>query len=101
RLAKLYHPDANQHDPKAAYRFKEISEAYQVVGDVEKRKTYDEMRRLGAFSGVGGARDRGGARTGGAANQTGDFGFDIGGLGGLGDLFSSMFGGTGAGRASG
>src|SRR6185503_13751634 len=101
RLAKRYHPDANQNDPKSADRFKEISEAYQVIGDAEKRKQYDEMRRLGAFSGFGGARDRGGARTGGGANQTGDFGFDIGGLGGLGDLFSSMFGGTGAGRASG
>jgi len=49
RLAKRYHPDANQNDPKAADRFKEISEAYQVVGDAEKRKQYDDMRRLGAF----------------------------------------------------
>ena len=50
RLAKRYHPDANQNDPKAADRFKEISEAYQVVGDAEKRKQYDDMRRLGAFA---------------------------------------------------
>ena len=50
RLAKRYHPDANPNDPKAADRFKEISEAYQVVGDAEKRKQYDDMRRLGAFT---------------------------------------------------
>src|SRR5919202_4307039 len=72
RLAKQYHPDANKNDPKAADRFKEISEAYNVVGDAEKRKQYDEMRRLGAFGGFGGAggpfgpgAGRGGARPGG------------------------------------
>lgn len=109
RLAKRYHPDANQNDPKAADRFKEISEAYQVLGDAEKRKQYDDMRRLGAFGGFGGAGARprsgpagpsgAGARPGGA----GDYSsfrwqdFDIGGLGGIGDLFSSMFGGGRAG----
>src|SRR4051794_19635449 len=51
RLAKKYHPDANKNDPKAADRFKEISEAYSVVGDEAKRKQYDDMRRLGAFGG--------------------------------------------------
>src|SRR5512132_1172498 len=76
RLAKRYHPDANQNDPKAADRFKEISEAYQVVGDAEKRKQYDEMRRLGAFSGFGGGRERTGSRPGAGGNQSGDFSFD-------------------------
>jgi molecular chaperone DnaJ len=93
-LAKKYHPDANASDPKAAERFKEISEANNVLGDPEKRKQYDEMRRLGAFdggfAGFGGGRARPGGRTAGA---TGFEDFDIGGLGGLGDLFSSMFGG--------
>src|SRR5918992_5722867 len=63
RLAKKYHPDANRDDPKAGERFKEISEAYTILGDAEKRKQYDEMRRLGAFGdfarrggGYGGAR---------------------------------------------
>src|SRR6476659_3828022 len=106
KLAKKYHPDANASDPKAGERFKEISEANNVLGDVEKRKQYDEMRRLGAFDGgfggFGGgfgSRPRGGAggARGGAGNaqqQTINFqDFDIGGLGGLGDLFSSMFGG--------
>src|ERR671929_707772 len=68
RLAKKYHPDANKSDPKAAERFKEISEAYNVLGDAEKRKQYDDMRRLGAFGGFGGgggARARAGAGAGG------------------------------------
>jgi molecular chaperone DnaJ len=109
RLAKQYHPDANQNDPKAADRFKEISEAYNVLGDVEKRKQYDDMRRLGAFGGMSGfggsARaSRPGAR--GAPPGPGQPGagtftdFDVGGIGGLGDLFSSMFGGaSGASRS--
>src|SRR2546423_14555911 len=51
KLAKKYHPDANANDPKAGERFKEISEANNVLSDSEKRKQYDEMRRLGAFDG--------------------------------------------------
>ncbi len=102
RFAKQYHPDKNPNNPKATDRFKEISEAYQVVGDVEKRKQYDEMRTLGAFSGFGTAQP-GGARQRPSgqrpapgqdpySNQSSRFqDFDIGGLGGLGDLFSSMF----------
>jgi len=103
RLAKKHHPDANKGDPKAAERFKEISEAYNVLGDAEQRKKYDTMRSLGAFGGFGtrppggGARPRGGPAPGGEGF---DFeGFDIGGLGGLGDLFSSMFGGGARGGA--
>ena len=119
KLAKRYHPDANGNDAKAADRFKEISEAYTVLGDAEKRKQYDEMRRLGALGGYGGgpgfgARYPGGAGTrrgqpGATPNSPGSGGssfrfedFDVGGLGGLGDLFSSMFGnGARGGRASG
>src|SRR3954469_15556592 len=108
KLASKHHPDKNQNDPKAAERFKEISEAYQVLGDVDKRKQYDQMRQLGAFGGFGGfggERRPGGAGQGagspfgaGGANS-GNFRFeefDIGGLGGLGDIFSSMFGGGNA-----
>ena len=109
RLAKKYHPDANRDDPKAGERFKEISEAYTVLGDAEKRKQYDEMRRLGAFGdfarrggGFGGARPGGAGAPGGTGAQGGaSFRFedlDLGGLGGLGDLFSSMFGGAGGQR---
>jgi molecular chaperone DnaJ len=101
KLAKKNHPDANASDPKAAERFKEISEANNVLGDPQKRKQYDEMRRLGAFDGgfggFGGGRSSRGAgshRGAGDGAQTINFqDFDIGGLGGLGDLFSSMFGG--------
>ncbi|HEY0930514.1 MAG TPA: J domain-containing protein [Gemmatimonas sp.] len=109
RLAKQYHPDANQNDPKAADRFKEISEAYNVIGDADKRKQYDDMRRLGAFGGVGGfgggsarpsSRPSGFGTSSGPGASGGNFNdFDVGGLGGLGDLFSSMFGG-GAGARS-
>jgi molecular chaperone DnaJ len=108
KLAKKYHPDANASDAKAAERFKEISEANNVLGDPAKRKQYDEMRRLGAFDGGGfggfggGARSaRGaGARGGGGAQSINFEDFDIGGLGGLGDLFSSMFGGGEARQSS-
>src|ERR687886_2032929 len=65
KLAARYHPDKNPNDPKAADRFKEISEAYHVIGDAEKRKQYDQMRSLGAFGGFGGFGG-GGARRPGA-----------------------------------
>ncbi|MDQ8153504.1 MAG: J domain-containing protein [Gemmatimonadota bacterium] len=107
RLAKQYHPDSNKGEPKAAERFKEISEAYNVLGDAKKRAQYDEMRRLGAFGdfarrpgggptgGYRGSGPRPGARPGAGTPPPGykfeDF--DVGGFGGLGDLFSSMFGG--------
>lgn len=108
KLAAKMHPDKNPNDPKAADRFKEISEAYQVLGDADRRKQYDQMRQLGAFGGFGGggaSRGRPGGAYGGpygspggagGAGSPGGFEFDIGGLGGLGDIFSSMFGGGAA-----
>jgi molecular chaperone DnaJ len=98
KLAKKFHPDANASDAKAAERFKEISEANNVLSNPAKRKQYDEMRRLGAFDGGGFGGFGGGARSSRAASRGGTQNinfeeFDIGGLGGLGDLFSSMFGG--------
>ncbi len=81
RLAKRYHPDANQNDPKAADRVKEISEAYQVIGDAEKRKQYDDMRRLGSF-GFGGTSDGSGARRGGSPQGGGRQGAGEGAGGG-------------------
>jgi molecular chaperone DnaJ len=100
KLAKQYHPDANQGDPAASERFKEVGEAYGVLSNEEKRTQYDRMRKLGAFGfpgGSGAGRPRPGAgRPTGAAGRSGpgteDFSFeDIGGLGGLGDLFSTLF----------
>src|SRR5438552_5676700 len=49
KLAKQHHPDANPNNPQSAERFKGIGEAYSVLSDAEKRKQYDQMRRLGAF----------------------------------------------------
>src|ERR671921_2528713 len=74
KLAAKHHPDKNQSDPKAADRFKEISEAYQVIGDAEKRKQYDQMRQLGAFGGFGGGTPRSGGPRPGASGgyQTGN-----------------------------
>src|SRR3989442_3523751 len=95
RLAKQYHPDRNPNNPQAAERFKEINEAHDVLSDAEKRKKYDQLRRYGAFSGAG----RGGFGGGGSA-QGPDVDLDLsdlGSVGGLGDLFSSIFGRRGAG----
>jgi len=91
RLAKQYHPDANPNNAALAERFKEISEAHSVLSDTEKRKQYDQMRRLGAFDG-GPRRSSGGPRPAGAPGDVGAEGFDFGDFGGLGDIFSSIFG---------
>ena len=88
KLAKQYHPDANAGNASAADRFKEVGEAYSVLSDAKKRKQYDQMRRLGAF-GFGG-RPGTSRPTGGFTNETFSFD-DLGGLGGLGDIFGSIF----------
>src|SRR5712664_233625 len=101
RLAKQYHPDRNPNNPQAAEHFKEINEAHDVLSDAEKRKKYDQLRRLGAFAGAGTGRRPGGGGAGGPTS--GDFGVDfdlsdLGSFGGLGDLFSSIFGRRGTGK---
>src|SRR6058998_2347488 len=97
RLAKQYHPDRNPNNPQAADRFKEINEAHDVLSDPEKRKKYDQLRRYGPFAGAGAGSGGGG---GGAYGNSGvDFDLsDLGSFGGLGDLFSSIFGRRGSGR---
>ena len=94
RLAKQHHPDRNPNNPQAAERFKEINEAHDVLSDTEKRKKYDQLRRYGAFAGPSGG---GSARRGRSAPPDGGA-FDMSDLGGLGDIFSSIFGRRGAGR---
>ncbi len=93
RLAKKFHPDRNQGDKAASERFKEISEAHSVLSDAEKRKQYDRLRKYGAFAGGGSRNPRGGGPAGGPNVKFEEF--DLGGFGGLGDLFSSIFGGEG------
>ena len=110
RLAKKYHPDSNKSDPKSAERFKEISEAYSVLGDEAKRKQFDDMRKFGSVGGfteawrnAGGSARRPGSSAGGPPGSAGNprfDDFDIGGLGGLGDLFGSVFGGRAKGPRS-
>ncbi|MBL8634917.1 MAG: J domain-containing protein [Myxococcales bacterium] len=108
KLAKKYHPDATGGDKVKEAKFKEITEAYEVLSDEQKRKEYDELRRNpfaggmpgGGFSGgfpggfpggFGGGRGAGRVRTGGVDINL----EDILGQGGFGDLF-----GSGAGRRS-
>jgi curved DNA-binding protein len=58
RLARKHHPDVNQNDPKAEHRFKEISAAYEVLSDAEKRRRYDEFGLRGLDAGFDPARAR-------------------------------------------
>ncbi len=100
KLAKQYHPDANPNNPQAGEQFKRIAEAHGVLSDPEKRKKYDQMRKLGAFDLGGRAGGRGAGRGAGSGGQGGfsevfDFG-DFGSMG-LGDIFSSIFGRGGKG----
>src|SRR5882757_1472524 len=109
KLARTYHPDINK-DPGAGERFRDISEAYDVLSDPEQRRRYDAFgpdfrqvppdtdpqtwARARAAAGSGGARrGRGGARRGGATGE--DVWFQSGGAQDidLGDLFGGMFGG--------
>jgi molecular chaperone DnaJ len=90
KLARQFHPDANKGDTGAEERFKEISEAYDVLSDETKRKEYDEARTL--FGG-GGFRVPGGAGGGNVPFDLSDL-FGGGGAsagGGLGDLFGGIF----------
>src|SRR5690348_3084579 len=95
RLAKQYHPDRNPNNPQAAERFKEINEAHDVLSDAEKRKKYDTLRRYGAFAGGGARGPRPGP--GGPSPEEGIDFSNLGSFGGLGDLFSSIFGGRAGG----
>ncbi|MYS06717.1 molecular chaperone DnaJ [Streptomyces sp. SID6041] len=106
KLARENHPDANKNDTKAEERFKEISEANDILGDPKKRKEYDEARALFGNGGFrAGAPGAGGSFNfdlgdlfGGAQGAGGGFGGGGGG-GGIGDVFGGLFnrgGGPGA-----
>ncbi len=91
KLARANHPDSNPGDDKKHEKFKAVAEAYDVIGDADKRKKYDELRAAYASGGFPGGFGGGGA------------GFDINDLlrdrasggGGFGDMFGDLFGGRG------
>ncbi|MBF7094922.1 molecular chaperone DnaJ [Streptococcus sp. HF-1907] len=81
KMSKKYHPDINK-EPGAEEKYKEVQEAYETLGDEQKRAAYDQYGPAGANGGFdGGAGGFGG--------------FDGGGFGGFEDIFSSFFGGGG------
>lgn len=82
KLARKYHPDANAGDAKAEEKFKDISAAYDVIGSADKRKEYDEIRRLGPAAGAFGGFSPG---QGGAGRTVNFDNID------LGDLFGGVF----------
>ncbi len=106
KLAMKYHPDRNADDKVSEEKFKEITEANEVLSNPEKRKKYD---RLGANwkqyeqAGAGGMNDWF-SQFGGTGNQRrthnfqGDFGDLFGNAGGFSDFFESFFGGAGSGK---
>lgn len=96
KLAVKYHPDKNKGNKEAEEKFKEISQAYEVLSDEKKRAEYDEMRQnFGRYFHQGqGARGRAGGAGGGGQS----FSFeDLGGMNGMGDIFEQLFGAQGGG----
>ncbi len=96
KLARIHHPDVAKNKVTGEAKFKDINEAYEVLGDPEKRRRYDE---LGANwqDGAGGGHDPGVRRRGGAGARP-NVDFEFGGTG-FSDFFESFFGSGRAGRS--
>ena len=86
KLARANHPDSKPGDSAAEDRFKEVAEAYDVLGDAPKRKEYDEMRALFAGGGGGGGFPGGFGGGGFGGQHQGGANFDVSDL--FGDLFN-------------
>ena len=92
KLAIKYHPDKNPGNKEAEEKFKEISEAHEVLSDKQKRARYDQFGHAGVGNGAGGAYG-GNPFAGGNFNFNGQtFNFDFGGAGGFDDILGSLFG---------
>ncbi|WP_028034256.1 DnaJ C-terminal domain-containing protein [Chelativorans sp. J32] len=99
RLAKKYHPDQRPDDPQAKERFSEVNQAYEILGDEQKRKAFDNGEidaagkpRFQGFEAAGGDPFAGFQRAGGGPGRT-HFEFRSSGFGGdAGDIFSEIFG---------
>ena len=97
KLSRDNHPDRKPGDAAASEKFKQVQEAWDVLGDAQKRQQYDQY---GTTFGPNGPQFRGGPRSGNAGGGPVDLG-DLfgGGQVDLGDLFGNMFGGAGSGQS--
>ena len=100
KLALKYHPDKNPGNKEAEAKFKEVSEAHEVLSDKQKRARYDQFGHAGVNGATGGNPFANGNPFGdGNFNFNGQsFNFDFGGGGGLDDILGSIFGFGGARR---
>jgi DnaJ-class molecular chaperone len=103
KLAKELHPDRNQDNPRAAERFAEVTQAYDVLSDAQKRGQYDrgEIDENGQPRSPFGAGFGGGSPFGAGGARPGQGGFEFGGGIDLGDIFDGLFGGGAGARPGG
>lgn len=95
KLAIKYHPDKNPGNKEAEEKFKEASEAHEVLSDKQKRARYDQFGHAGVNGGAAGGNPFG---NGGNPFGGGSFNFDFGGAGGFEDILSNLFGFGGGAR---